>query len=310
MVRNMKVQFLDKVILILNLVFIRFDAFLNNYIELTFLYIFLTLFSEFAGIQTLSTNPIQLLLTLNILVISTHYVYSITYVINDILDFEDMQKLGVNEDKYSSYKLRPIVYYNRSLITVLYLVALHITFLILLSVSLTSTILIYPPLLTALTLMHSKSKKFRPITFACLRILKYTLSLTLLQHYLHVTNIRFIIYAFLTLILLILPYHIATYTKSKTLLWRTPLHHHVKLAIVILFTGSLVMLIQLIHLNIFIPFVKSLLITFTPFLITRQVLRFVLGASNPNVYIHIKRLVIFFIIAVVLSLIILIAYVG
>jgi len=304
----MKVQFLDKVILILNLVFIRFDAFLNNYIELAFLYIFLTLFSEFTGIQTLSTNPIQLLLTLNMVVIGTHYIYSITYVINDILDFEDIQKLGVNEDKYSFYKLRPIVYYNRSLITVLYLVALHITFLILLSVSLTSTILIYPLLLVALTLMHSKSKKFRPITFACLRTLKYTLFLTLLQHYLHVTNIRFIIYVFLTLILIILPYHIATYTKSKTLLWQTPLHH-VKPVIAILLTGPLVMLIQLIHLNIFIPFVKSLLITFTPFLITRQALRFVLGASNPNVYIHIKRLVVFFIITIVSSLIIFIAYV-
>jgi hypothetical protein len=309
MVRNGKVQFLDRVILISNLVFIRFDAFLNNYIELTFLYIFLTLFGEFIEVQPLSANPIQLLLTLNLLVISTHYVYSITYIINDILDFEDVQKLRVNEDKYSFYKLRPLVYYNRSLITVLYLVTLYIAFLILLSISFTSIILIYPPLLTALTLMHSKSKKFRPITFACLRILKYTLFLTLLHQYLHTTNIRFIIYAFLTLILLILPYHIATYTKSKTLLRQTPLHHHVKPVIAVLFISFLVMLIQLIHLGIFIAFVKSLLITFTPFLITRQILRFILGATNPNLYVHIKRLVIFFIITVVLSSIILIAYV-
>jgi hypothetical protein len=309
MVRDGKVQFLDKVILILNLIFIRFDAFLNNYIELTFLYIFLTLFGKFIEVQSLSANSIQLLLTLNALVISTHYIYSITYIINDILDFEDVQKLRVNEAKYSFYKLRPLVYYNRSLITVLYLVTLYIVFLILLSISFTSTILIYPPLLTALTLMHSKSKKFRSITFACLRILKYTLFFTLLHQYLHTTNIRFIIYAFLTLILLILPYHIVTYAKSKTLLWQTSLHHHVKPVIAVLFISFLVMLIQLVRLSIFIAFVKSLLITFTPFLITRQILRFILGATNPNLYVHIKRLVIFFIITLVLSSIILIAYV-
>ena len=308
MLRSNKNGFLDKAILSLNLIFVRFDAFLNNYIKLTFLGIFLILFIKFTGVRSLSMNPIQLLLTLNVLVISSHYAYSIAYIINDFLNFESIQRLKVDKNKYSFYKLRPIVYYNKSTTIMLCLIALYITSLFLLSISLTCIVLIYSPLLTALTLMHSRSEKFRPITFACLQALKYALFLTLLYCHLYDMIPQHVIYAFLALILLFLSYDIVTYIKSKTQLWQISFYQGIKLFIAALFISSLIMLIQLIRLNVFISFIKSLLITFTPSLIIRQLLRFVLGVANPNVYVHIKRLTIFFAITIILSTIILVVY--
>jgi len=304
MLKGNKNYFLDKAILMLNLIFVRFDAFLNNYIELTFLGMFLILFIKFTGVQILSVDSMQFLLSLNILVVSSHYAYSIVYVINDFLDFESIRRLKLDKSKYSFYRLRPIIYYNRSITIMLYLITLYTTSMLLLSISLTKIVILYSPLLIISSFIHSRSEDFRPITFACLRTLKYALFLTLIYHRLYDMASQYIVYAFITLTLSFSSYHIIMYMKSKAQLWQTSSYQDVKLFIAIFLTASILLLILLIHLNIAIPFTKSLLITFTPFLLIRQLLRLMLGAKNPDVYVHIKRLTIFFTVTVILSIII------
>ena len=302
-----KYGFLDNVVLMLNLVFVRFDAFLNNYIELTFLAVFLMLFAKFTYAQCMFTSPVQALLALNALIVASHYVYSIVYIVNDYLDFESVQRLKAERGKYSFYRFRPIIHYSRSITIVLCSTALHIASVLLLSISLTHIVWLYSLFLASLAFVHSRSKAFRPVTFTCLHVLKYILFFILLYYYSQCMFTHYTLLAFTALILPFLPYHMITYAKTKTQLWQMSFHRGIKLLIVVLFAIFIVVLVLLSELNIILPFIKSLLITSTPFLVIRQLLRFLLGAQNPDIYTHITRLTIFFFASLTLLTIILFA---
>ena len=290
-------RLLKETIIGLNLVFVRFDAFLNNYVELIFIGLFLLIFAKFSSI--LFPWSIDLLILLNILAIGTHFVYSIVYIVNDYIDFKEVQKLRESKDLFSFYEFRPIVYFNRTNTILIYLIGFYLLITSLLIALISCMIVVYPPVLVVTALVHSKTGKYRYITFAILRALKYLMFLSILFLYLPSIRSAQVITASLILVIPFLAIHMNTYMRSKvTNKCFLNLNINIKSIIFYVIIG-LILIALLLTSDIAIPLIKSIIFV-SPFYFIRELLRFKLGPENPNFYMHLKRLLAFFISTVII----------
>jgi len=276
---------LKGIIIALNLVVVRIDALLNNYVELMFVGIFLMLLTKFSGLLTFQT--LEFLLMLNTSTIIAHYVYSITYVINDYLDFDEVQKLKVNKELFSFYQFRPIIYFNRSATIIVYFILLYMLLTFISAIQLSFIVLIYPLLLTLISFIHSTSKRYRHVTFIVLRILKYILFLNFTCCYISHVCSESAILALTALILPVLLFHWKSYKHSKKqfFFYWTDSRAYLYIALMVLTPSMLLVIVS----DMIAPFMMSSILML-PFLVVRQLLRLKFGARNPNFYAHLKRL--------------------
>jgi len=289
-----------KVIVAANIVLVRIDAFLNNYIELTSAGLFLLLFAKFEEI--ISSLALNMLIALNVLALIVHLVYSIVYIVNDYIDFEEIQGIKKNKDLYSFYEYRPIIYFNKSKIIMIYFISLYILGVTLISL-IFKTVLVYPPLLAFIAFIHSKTRKFRFISFAALRTLKYVLYFNLSCSFLSLNCHTTLVVAFLIFLMSLLIIHTNTYRRSKMANNQLafPSLNSKLLSSYIAF--GITTLLVLLYLSILIPF-TMVVVFLSPLYLIREILRLKFKLINPNFYVHLERLFIFFLSMILFSLLV------
>ncbi len=103
-------KFVDIFIVSMNFVLIRVDAFLQNAVNFLAYSLYQTVFlSLLDNLLTISLTKI-LLISLGV-----HFLYSITYMLNDFINYYDDRSLSYDRNKYSFYKLRLIQFLGRRL---------------------------------------------------------------------------------------------------------------------------------------------------------------------------------------------------
>jgi hypothetical protein len=102
----------DNVLMVcINFVLFRFDAFLQNLINF-FIYSIYQIFF----LLLMSMHPTSISLsTLVVIMLCTHYLYAITYAVNDFVNYYDDRALSYDLEKYSFYMLRFIQFIGRRL---------------------------------------------------------------------------------------------------------------------------------------------------------------------------------------------------
>lgn len=110
----------------LNIVFFRFYHFLQNCVD--FIYVAsLVLYMCSQAYDPLYTISISCLCNIFLLVLFSHFLYSITYVVNDYINYKDDFAIKFNDpDKYSFYEYRPIQYFGK--LVVYPLIVIYIIF--------------------------------------------------------------------------------------------------------------------------------------------------------------------------------------
>jgi len=103
-------RFIDKFVAYVNLLTFRLDAFLQNQIY------FLTYITYWMWFLHFSNVSVYLKATsLLIVILSTHYLYAITYALNDFINYYEDRKLSSDPCKFSFYRLRFIQFYGKRL---------------------------------------------------------------------------------------------------------------------------------------------------------------------------------------------------
>jgi hypothetical protein len=104
----------DVLMVSINFVLFRFDAFLQNLINFSIFSIYQISFLSL--MNGMNGHPINISLSMLIITMScTHYLYAITYAVNDFINFYDDKALSYDPEKYSFYKFRFIQYIGRRL---------------------------------------------------------------------------------------------------------------------------------------------------------------------------------------------------
>jgi len=153
-----------------------------------------------------------------------------------------------------------------------------------------------------IAIVHSKARKCRLVTFMGLRSLKYLLFYSLLRQFLLHTLSAYGDIAFLVFVVPLLFYDSITYIRSKARLFEFILPWNIKLKAihVVLGLGTIIVMV-VAFLSMLVPFIKSTL-CISPLYIARELLRLKLGETNPNLYVHLKRLLILFTVTFLISL--------
>lgn len=111
---------IELLIVIFNLITIRLEHFLQNYID----FIYIAVLLNFC----ISSSPKFSLLTITVMPIFAHFLYSITYIINDYINYhDDLLLRDQDPQKYSFYKYRPMQYFGKKIIVLL--MVLYLTYI-------------------------------------------------------------------------------------------------------------------------------------------------------------------------------------
>lgn len=140
----------------LNVMFLRFDSFLQNCID--FIYIgSLILYMHVQG------RSLFVITDLTSLVVFSHFLYSVTYIINDYINYEDDFVIkSVDLGKYSFYRYRPIQYFGKRSIHLFIFIYVAYTFVFwyfFSSIITVSEIILLIVLYSLLSIFESLSKK-------------------------------------------------------------------------------------------------------------------------------------------------------
>jgi len=115
----MKNQVFEFTHVVLNITFFRFYHFLQNCVD--FAYIASLILYMYIRIQSsLFIDSTTYLHHFFLLTLFSHFLYSITYIINDYINYEeDLAIKMIDVDKYSFYKYRPIHYFGKRITGIL-----------------------------------------------------------------------------------------------------------------------------------------------------------------------------------------------
>jgi|GEM_PF-3411627 len=283
-------QIIDRLILTINLIVFRVDAFMNNYIEFSFVIIYLM------GIYGYVKSPLarspELILNIITVSIVAGLIYSIVYVVNDFIDFKKIKSFQNNSAKFSFYALRPIIHFHRSISISIYLIWLYALYTIYIALFFSINIILFAGVLFSLSIVHSlMHNRLRPVTFFMLRMTKYLLLLTLLSTVLSSLRVSEILTITLPLIVPYTSIQTYFYAIQKNAFSRQSYTN--TLVKICIFVSILVTFIYvLLFTNSFntLAYVIVGYITVSPFFFIRIGLRKILGPENPDFHVHIKRL--------------------
>jgi hypothetical protein len=280
----------------------RIDAFLSNIVEFLFIGLFILIVNRFAGLFAIASQSIAIAVILSVL--SSHFIYSIVYIINDFVDYPHIQKNQNNSDSvsYSFYKFRPLMYFARRKILIVCLSALYLLFL---SIAIIEFSNVAYAILGAvvwfffLSLLHSYSRSSKRVfSFFLLRLSKYFLFTLILASLLSSLN-GFVFAAFaLPLIIPYLTYESIIYYKERHLS-EDKNSKNFKILLSIL-AGALIVLTvyvfsasQLLNYPVAVflaSVIAGYLIVVIPFLGVRTLSHRFFGSKNLDFTVHIKRL--------------------
>lgn len=99
----------DILIVCINFVLFRLDAFLQNLINFLVYSIYQMCFLILMGVHPINIS----LSTLVVIMLCTHYLYAITYAVNDFVNYYDDRALSRDLGKYSFYRFRFIQFIGR-----------------------------------------------------------------------------------------------------------------------------------------------------------------------------------------------------
>jgi len=183
----------DVLMVCINFVLFRFDAFLQNLINFLVYSIY-----QMSFLILMDIHPINISLsTLVVIMLCTHYLYAITYAVNDFVNYYDDRALSRDLGKYSFYRFRFIQFIGRRLegfaLQTLYYVALATISLSLLKEYNVNTyfVITLTSIFLFLSLVESLSKKrsvMKHLSFTLQQIMKmftfsYLLSIVWLGAY-------------------------------------------------------------------------------------------------------------------------------
>jgi len=101
-------RFIDKIIAYANLITFRLDAFLQNQIHFLMYIIYWVWFLYFNDISIHITMT-----SMSVVILSVHYLYAITYALNDFINYYEDRKLSSDPYKFSFYRLRFVQFYGK-----------------------------------------------------------------------------------------------------------------------------------------------------------------------------------------------------
>jgi len=101
-------RFVDKIVAYANLITFRLDAFLQNQIHFLMYTIYWMWFLYFNDISIHITVTSMLAV-----ILSVHYLYAITYALNDFINYYEDRKLSSDPYKFSFYRLRFVQFYGK-----------------------------------------------------------------------------------------------------------------------------------------------------------------------------------------------------
>jgi len=288
--------FFDKFVLIVNVIVYRLDALLGNLIDTLFILTYRIVVSKPLGPLNDIGNICIYYVVLTAIIL--HVVYSVAYMINDVIDY-NFSRLSKTNIDYSFYHLRPIYYFRCSRVIVIYMFSLYIllvSMILLLVPQILPLTLFFIVILTLLTVAHSLNDNIlRSITFYLMRFSKYTYALILFDIiFLNKLYNDVILFVVLSLVVPYLMYSTVGYSRLKMLRTKDQLIIIILYAITI-FSLTIVYPLEVVLfdkplLSLVNAFIIGYLSIVLPLLAIKQLLRRLIGASNPTFYHHLLRL--------------------
>jgi hypothetical protein len=283
-------QTINRLIVAFSLIVFRIDAFMNNFIEYSFIITYLV--GAFKCMNNQFPNLSELMFDIIIVNIVASLIYSIVYVINDFIDFNKVRNFRENFTKFSFYAIRPIIYFNRSIFILIYLIGLYVFYVYCTLIFFSTTTIFLIGILILVSVVHSLLQdNIRPITFFMLRMIKYVLFLYLLSNVLPSLGVRDIFTISLPLIVPYTALQTYFYAVQKNVFSR---QSYISILTKICILISTILTFLYVSLVVNSPqVVESIIVGYiaiSPFLIIRSGLRKILGPENRDFYVHIKRL--------------------
>lgn len=291
---------IDKIILLSNFLIFRLDAFMNNLIEFSSVALYTLSMAKY--LNMIPSVPyfeiIKQIFTGSLL---AHLIYSLVYIINDLIDYQNNIKLKAHSSLYSFYKYRLIHYFNASHSIIIYLLCLYVLYLLAtmwMLPSLAYGFIIMVVLLLVQSIVHSLfTGLIRGLTFLFLRVEKQILFLMIFTAMTSFSETTVLIVMALPWIGPYVMFALFSYMKQKNLIKK---YNTTKYLLSMFLIPSIIpLLISITYLSskmgytiyhVMISLSSSYLMVLTPFLAIRMILRYFFGPENPNFYIHIKRL--------------------
>lgn len=286
---------LDNLLLIFNILFYRVDALISNLIDGLIISTYIVIYHSFLGSQLM---PSSIIVNIMILSLIQHYVYSPVYLINDILDYRNRDRASKRLSN-SFYIFRPVYFYNGSIFVVLYFGAVYSVVLsiivLFMNVSLI-VVLIYVASFITISIVHSLLySHYRVISFTILRLLRYLMITSLIKYFIDIElKTMTTILVISTIIIPYLIYSVIVYAKN---IQNRPVTIE-KMIISFLSSLLLLLLAGLIYMGYIVSLKQIVAISLSWFLVigpavlTRSLLRGILGEENLTIYQHIARLLV------------------
>jgi hypothetical protein len=272
---------------------VRMDAFLSNVIEFLFIGLFITVVSRFLGLISLASG-LLVIQGLVLAVLSSHFIYSIVYTVNDYLDYPSINSIvDKSSQRYSFYRFRPLIYFGNRKSVLLFLVGLYLTATVLtISAIPTATvpILLFSTVLLVVSLSHSHFKGlYRVLSFSALRLTKYLLFIVLFSSFIHLS-----LTAVLAAFALIIPYWLYVsygFGKERKIISK-PFFRTLLLgtAIIVFYFIYISMVLTYFALTLFMPLAIGYCIVVPPFFGVQRIGYRLFGLRNADFTVHIKRL--------------------
>ena len=285
---------IGKFIVILNLLTVRFDAFLSNFIEFLFIGLYMIIVSKYLGLMALPA--IEIIQQLFWASFTSHALYSVVYIVNDFIDYQDVKKLQGNPLSYSFYKYRPMVYFNRSISIMIYLACLYLLYLFngLKALPNIHIVLGFVISLFALSIWHSLAKSLtRALSFLFLRLIKYLLFLTIFTSLIEPCDDILTMMVALPITISYAIYTSLSYAKQKKLVNNKD-ESYTSFAMILtllsLLDGFYLSSVKYSILYIMSIIIIGYLAVITPFFYVRTILRRFFGQENINFNVHVRRL--------------------
>ena len=303
----------ERTIVLLNLVLVRVDAFLQNFFD--FLYIV-----AYTIVLSSTISPIKSKIEVRYITIipfAIHILYSLTYIISDYIDYHRDIGKAENIQLWSFYRYRPICYFKKTRTIFTYLIILYFFYVLLFFIVLRLPVFNNLPLLlitifliSSLAIIHSLSgdrSTIKLITFSSQRLLKYAIYVFVADKLLALSKHSFNIIIMTSLIIPYTIYNVLKYNNTKEIIKINKIPIMFAQASVTLISAT-IFAISIITYRA-IPYriadiVKAIILahlaTTTPLMIVKIYLSIKLGSKNENFYMHVKRLVFGAIAAIVL----------
>lgn len=293
---------LDLAIAIINAIFIRLGHFLQNSID--FIYIASYLVYVYSRWLSMPLQPLDVLSIL-MLVIFSHFIYSITYIINDYINYgDDLSIKALDPEKYSFYMYRPIQYFGKAVTIVLLLiytiyVSLFWRFINILTIN---SLIEIVTLFAFLSILESTSKKWsvkKKTVFSFQLVVKYFVFALLLSKFFGLT---LSLDALVSIIACVIPYtfYRSSQDKLKSVLLKRVrdigsrsrnIIFIVTITVVIIAVSMVIMFTQP-NINLLLLYiVEAHLVVSMPFLFLTIVIPLkLLGVNDKNIYSLYRRL--------------------